>query len=134
MAWMPGGEWGFREQIEKGNLPKAQQLAQYGRGKLNLVRDQGFKEGLREQAMEDHGAYWGDGWGHEEFRRGWEVGWEDGVAFLDKGKGAVVGCVEVWARKRRRECGRGGEYEWEFEHGVKRGVRDVREVVFSKSG
>ncbi|TGZ85275.1 glycoside hydrolase [Ascodesmis nigricans] len=116
MQWMPGGEWGFFEQVQKGNIDFPQPLpADY------VLGGRGQKRG---QAWREHTEHWGPKWDHSAFARGWDVGWEDGIRFLVKG--AVIGFAEAWARKRLLESGETGEYAWEFEHGVMKGVLDVR--------
>ena len=59
MDWMPGGDWGFKEQVDNGNI--------LGPSNLRLsaaeVRERSHtaeakREGLKETAVQGHQAYW----------------------------------------------------------------------------
>jgi hypothetical protein len=45
------------------------------------------------------------------------------------GGGDKIGCLELWVLKRVRESGMRGGFVWEFEQGVRAGIRDFYEVA-----
>ena len=68
---------------------------------------------------------------HWRFEQGWDVGFHDAMAFFGMrgGQGGLnggdkIGMLDLWVLKRLRESGQGGKFIWEFEQGLRQGVRD----------
>ncbi|PQE25725.1 hypothetical protein CJF30_00000445 [Rutstroemia sp. NJR-2017a BBW] len=139
MQWMDGGEWGFVEQVERGNVRAPGYMLweeEVIKGKLEQVRGRRREEG--ERAKGGHEEFWmrrcpGKAFRHEWFGEGWERGWEDGEGFFGEGvrrKGVDrIGCLEGWVRKRLEECGERGEFLWEWEQGFRAGVKAFEKCV-----
>lgn len=146
MQWMDGGEWGFVDQSKKGNLLPATALT-FSSERLTEIANQAkaAQLALRARAIAEHVDYWAQNGGgkqmeHWRFEAGYDVGFWDAVTFLglrqqvDMPGGDVVGFGNLWAGKRLREhvAERGSwdsRWLWEFEHGVKRGIRDVESFI-----
>lgn len=89
-----------------------------------------------------HVSYWdrtspGTNFEHWRFENGWKVGFSDAYAFfgartgkgLSSQGGDKIGCLEIWVLKRVRESGMRGALVWEFEQGLRAGIRDFYQVV-----
>jgi len=87
-----------------------------------------------------HAAYWdriapNAPFEHWRFENGWKVGYRDAyIFFMGRGTEAVspgnkIGNLELWVLKRIRESGFRGEFVWEFEKGVRRGIKDFEAMV-----
>ena len=72
---------------------------------------------------------------HWRYESGWKVGYADALAFFEgRGRQGVVGGnrignLEIWVLKRIRESGFRGDFVWEFEQGLRRGIHDFYSVV-----
>ncbi|KAF2150031.1 glycoside hydrolase family 5 protein [Myriangium duriaei CBS 260.36] len=143
MDWMPGGEWGFKEQVTKGHIRCPQHL-QWTRWQVRLqakrARDNALRR--REETVRSHCEYWDKNYpgeyDHGLFERGWDTGFEDAAALfemretmvhLDGGEDAIIGgdklgSIDLWVLKRLRDAKVEGRFVWEFEHGIRQGLRD----------
>ncbi|KAI5857002.1 putative glucan 1,3-beta-glucosidase precursor [Tricharina praecox] len=141
MAWMDGGEWGFVEQSRKGNVvpPVGLTLAEQRVAEIaaEAKREQAR---IRTIAIEEHAEYWnqnapGQNMEHYRFAAGYDVGFWDALTFWESArKGATIGFVNLWSGKRLREhvaetAGFGSQFLWEFEHGFKRGLKDMESFI-----
>ncbi|KAJ6259662.1 Glucan 1,3-beta-glucosidase [Drechslerella dactyloides] len=159
MAWMPGGEWGFKEQTTNGALP-AGSLASAKESAVRdaLARAQGSREALKRASFDQHVNYWngvapGQPFEHFRFQDGWDIGFGDALIFFTyrlnngvKRAGADrIGMLDVWAKRRELEYEesltmRANGYEldktyfWEFGHGLRAGIRDFEQAVGFESG
>lgn len=136
MAWMDGGEWGFVEQVKRGNVQAPGPVVTSSVQKVLGDARFGFME-ARGRAVREHVEYWGkvvpgEEMEHWRFEAGYDVGFKDAEAFWESA-GSTVGFVNLWTGKRIREhaakSGWGGRWLWEFEHGVKRGIRDMEVFI-----
>ncbi|KAF2230973.1 glycoside hydrolase family 5 protein [Viridothelium virens] len=138
MDWMPGGGWGFVKQSKTGAISPP----------FNLLLSQIDVSARRQSALEQqhtrrvhtvdaHCNYWdrncpGQYFEHWRYESGWKVGFADAAEFFGaRAKyrwpgtgGDKIGCLEVWCRKRIIESGMQGPFVWEFEHGLRAGIRD----------
>ena len=48
-----------------------------------------------------------------------------GIAYL----GDKIGMLELWILKRIRESGQGGKFVWEYEQGLRQGVKDFYQLA-----
>jgi aryl-phospho-beta-D-glucosidase BglC (GH1 family) len=140
MDWMPGGEWGFRQMTEAHAIvppPSLTLSAGDVQGRIQSAREQ---QGQRKQnAVGAHMGYWNNNhpgqYEHWRFEQGWDVGFNDAMTFfgqrsqLEIDGGDKIGMLDLWVLKRLRESGQGGKFVWEFEQGLRQGVRDFYECV-----
>lgn len=147
MDWMPGGEWGFKAQVDPQPLtgtraitPPAYASIPWEDVHTLLERAQYRRDERMYVAVRQHEAYWEHlapamGSQHWRYENGWKVGYQDAYRFFEgQGDRAVqggnkIGWVEMWVLKRIRESGFRGEYVWEFEQGVRRGIHDFEMIV-----
>ena len=142
MDWMDGGGWGFKEMAKNGKLkaPASLQLSRddvsHRLSTANAQRDQ-----RRQQTVSSHVHWWDSNhpgqYEHWRFEQGWDMGWADANQFFyarvqDEQKGLCggdkIGAMDLWALKRLRESGNGtAKFGWEFEVGLRQGVRDFQE-------
>lgn len=142
MDWMDGGEWGFKQMANTGKLkaPVSLQLTrddvQHRLATANSQRDQ-----RRQRTVSTHVHWWDSNhpgqYEHWRFEQGWDIGWADAVQFFcmrgqdgAKGLGGAdkIGAQDLWVLKRLRETGNGtAQFGWEFELGLRQGVRDFVE-------
>ncbi|KAF4633903.1 hypothetical protein G7Y89_g4209 [Cudoniella acicularis] len=147
MDWMDGGEWGFAEQIKKGNIfipPFLLFSADDVGNRLQAAQDR--REELFTTAQGSHEDYWnrtcpGKHFEHGLFGEGWKLGFSDATVFFgmrvnkrlgDRGAGDggdKIGCLEIWVKKRILESGQRGEFKWEWEQGFRAGVKAFEGVV-----
>jgi hypothetical protein len=91
-------------------------------------------------AVNQHVSYWdhltpNQPYEHWRFENGWKVGYQDAYRFFAGrdtqavAPGATIGSLEVWVLKRIRESGFRGNFVWEFEQGVRRGIKDFEAIV-----
>lgn len=72
---------------------------------------------------------------HWRYENGWKLGYYDALAFFEgRGRQGVaggnrIGNIEIWVLKRIRESGFRGDFVWEFEQGLRRGIHDFYSVV-----
>ena len=137
MNWMDGGEWGFKQCVKNGaitappNLGLSQQDVQ-GR----IQNAQGQAQQKKQETHGSHCNFWDSQhpgqYEHQRFEQGWDVGFNDAMAFFGaitggglRGHGGdKIGMLDLWVRKRIIESGQGGKFVWEFEQGLRQGVRD----------
>ncbi|OCK74292.1 glycoside hydrolase family 5 protein [Lepidopterella palustris CBS 459.81] len=147
MDWLPGGEWGFSAQTTNGSItsPPPSRLAPSDIStRISTAAAQ--RDTLMQRTVAAHVNYWdatapGTSFEHWRFENGWKVGFADASAFFGlRASGALseeqtrqgadrIGCVEIWVLKRVRESGMRGGFVWEFEQGVRQGIRDFYLVV-----
>ena len=145
MDWMPGGAWGFKDQVKKGAIipPYCLTLsANDVTGKLSQAWNQ--RDGRRDAAFNSHTGYWnqtspGQVFEHERYKFGWEIGWNDAAAFFGARKdqlfscggwgGDKIGCMDVWVRKRINDAEQSGGFVWEFEQGYRKGNGDFYQAA-----
>ena len=151
MEWTPGGEWGFKEQVEKGSItaPSVSSIStEQIRDKLKIGEDK--RSQMMAAAMDEHIKYWKqaapDGYmEHWRYGDGWHLGWTDARDFLkaradgllpgggNTGGGDKIGALDLWILKRMKEegvvdrakCGFG----WIWEQGFRRGMSDFYQTV-----
>ncbi|KAF2020604.1 glycoside hydrolase family 5 protein [Aaosphaeria arxii CBS 175.79] len=141
MDWFPGGEWGFAEQANNGAIVphhfqstpphEISEIVERARRNLN---DRMYS------AVNQHVSYWQHhapnmGGEHWRFEAGYKIGYNDALIFFEgRGQQAIaggnrIGNVELWILKRIRESGFKGNFVWEFEQGMRRGVQDFQGIV-----
>lgn len=140
MDWMDGGGWGFVAQTKQGNLPSPTSLAlPFTDVKSRVQATQSQRAELSAAARQSHDAYWaktspGAKFEHHRYSEGWEVGFSDALEFFNMrvsgrlGDGVVeggdrIGCLEIWVEKRLLESGQRGKFAWEWEQGMRAGVK-----------
>ncbi|PNS16146.1 hypothetical protein CAC42_4547 [Sphaceloma murrayae] len=136
MDWMDGGEWGFKEQTKKGSITAPANLRL---GAQDLEQRTARARGERDQKCGDsyggHCHYWDTNYPgqyeHQRFEAGWRVGFEDAAGMFEMrrnvGRGSTsdkIGMLDLWVLKRIRESGQGGKFVWEYEQGLRQGIRD----------
>lgn len=143
MDWMDGGEWGFKQMVATGKLKPPLSL-QLGRDDIQrrLQSADAQRGQRRQQTVSTHARWWdtnhpGPAYEHWRFEQGWDMGWADAVQFLvmrgqaSGGRlagGDKIGAMDLWCLKRLRETGNGvAGFGWEFEVGLRQGVRDLVE-------
>lgn len=142
MAWMDGGEWGFVEQVKKGNVcpPRSLTLsADDIRGWIDYAQSK--RQELAANARNGHEGYWnhtspGQRFEHELYSQGWDVGFSDAQSFFgmrsNRGMsegGDKIGMLDIWTKKRILESGQRGEFLWEWEQGFRAGISNFYNVV-----
>ncbi|KAL6704113.1 Glucan 1,3-beta-glucosidase 3 [Coniothyrium glycines] len=137
MDWMPGGEWGFKAQVEANNIIPPCFAHSSREEKASLVeKGRSERESRMHDSVQQHIDYWNrtdpnGHYEHEKFIEGWGVGYSDALAFFD-GRGQQsdkIGMLEVWILKRIRESGFRGGFTWLFEQGLRKGIQDFYAVV-----
>jgi hypothetical protein len=59
MDWMPGGDWGFKEQVDKGNVTAPDNLAlPVAEVATRAAATERVKDALMAQAVDGHTSYW----------------------------------------------------------------------------
>ena len=140
MDWMNGGEWGFRQMIEQHSVTTPTFLTLLSSDVHNRISQaQGQEDQRRTTAVTAHCQYWDTTYpGHYEhwrFEQGWKVGFSDATAFFEARSqrglqgGDKIGMLDLWCLKRIRDCGQVVAFTWEFEQGLRQGVRDFYECV-----
>jgi aryl-phospho-beta-D-glucosidase BglC (GH1 family) len=139
MDWMDGGEWGFAQQVKKGNITPPYSLtlpAQEVRNRTQHAQSQ--RQGMADGARKSHDDYWtktspGKKFEHHLFSEGWDTGFSDAQRFFSMrvdgalgqkaGEGGdKIGCLEIWVKKRMLESGNRSDFLWEWEQGFRSGV------------
>jgi len=146
MDWMDGGEWGFAEQIKKGNTtPPSFLTLPIQEVKKRAQTSQSKRDEMANSARQSHENYWngaapGKNFEHQLYSDGWSVGFSDAQAFFTmRADGALgeraaeggdkIGCLDIWVKKRMVESGQRGEFIWEWEHGFRAGVGGFYQCV-----
>ncbi|KAF2712920.1 glycoside hydrolase family 5 protein [Pleomassaria siparia CBS 279.74] len=136
---LSGGEWDFVAQTKNKAITTH---PTYNISSIGALLDKANhrKDARMYYAVNQHVMYWehlspdkpGEYW---RFENGWKVGYQDAFIFFEgRGMQAVqqgnkIGNLEVWLLKRIRESGFYGPYVWEFEQGMRRGIKDFESVV-----
>ena len=98
MDWMPGGDWGLKEQVHARNVQEPKNMCLSEKEIRDRVRAADEKRGqLLGQAMKDHTEFWertapAGQFEHWRFADGWGVGWTDARAFFVARVEHVVPC------------------------------------------
>ena len=140
MDWMPGGEWGFRQMTEQHAITPPESLMLSADEFHNrMTQAQTQKTARKHNTVSSHCQYWDTTYpGHYEhwrFEHGWDLGFHDAMGFFGMRTqqgfrgGDKIGMLELWCLKRLRESGQSGGLVWEFEQGLRQGVRDFYECV-----
>lgn len=132
MDWMPGGEWGFKAQVDAKNIvPPQYAILSSDEKHIRLDRAKAEHDSREQQAFQQHVNYWSQidpngTYEHEKYRYGWRVGYADAMAFFEgRGtQGDTIGMLEAWVLKRIRESGYRGGFTWLFEQGLRKGISD----------
>ncbi|KAF2767775.1 glycoside hydrolase [Teratosphaeria nubilosa] len=140
MDWMPGGEWGFRQMTEQGAIVPPPGLTLSAQDIQSRIRNaQGQQQQCKQNTVSSHTHYWDSNhpgqYEHWRFEQGWDVGFNDAMSFFGARSqvsldgGDKIGMLDLWVLKRLRESGQGGKFVWEFEQGLRQGVRNFYESV-----
>jgi aryl-phospho-beta-D-glucosidase BglC (GH1 family) len=140
MDWMPGGEWGFKNMVEKGAITAPVALTLEASDVQNrLANAQSQQQERKNATVSGHCNYWDSKhpgeYEHWRFEQGWDVGFNDALSFFGSRSdrnlpGAeTIGMLDLWVLKRLRESGQGGKFVWEFEQGLRQGIRDFQQSV-----
>lgn len=143
MDWMDGGDWGYVANVKNGAITPPSNLTLHRAGVKDAIARAKFQQSKALlTANAQHCGYWdqacpGKTFEHWRFEHGWKVGFGDAVVFFaarvdgilgteaaSEGGGDKIGCLEIWVRKRCVDCAMTGDFVWEFEQGVRRGVMD----------
>jgi len=136
MDWQ-GGAWGFTDQVDASNItPPRNFLSSYYIIQDTITRAQQQYNLQLEQRMTEHTNYWnktcpGELFEHWRFEEGFKIGWNDAMSFFrmknkscKPGGGDRIGMIDLWVRKRIVDSGMKGKFVWEFEHGLRTGIKD----------
>jgi len=136
MDWQ-GGAWGFTDQVDASNItPPRNFLSSYYIIQDTITRAQQQYNLQLEQRMTEHTNYWnktcpGELFEHWKFEEGFKIGWNDAMSFFrmknkscKPGGGDRIGMIDLWVRKRIVDSGMKGKFVWEFEHGLRTGIKD----------
>lgn len=139
MDWMEGGEWGFKQMTNAQAITPPPSLT------LNDVQSRGQhaqgQQAERKQGnVHSHVSWWDSNhpgtYEHWRFEQGWDVGYGDALAFFQMRDqhghpgGDKIGMLDLWVLKRLRESGQAGQkFAWEFEQGLRQGVKSLYEAV-----
>ena len=140
MDWMPGGEWGFRQMTDQHAItPPASLTLAVDEVRSRMSNAKAQQAQRKQSTVSSHCHYWDTTYpGHYEhwrFEQGWDLGFGDAIGFFgmrsQRGfQGAdKIGMLDLWCLKRLRETGQTGGLVWEFEHGLRQGVRDFYDCV-----
>ena len=139
MDWMPGGDWGFKAQTQSGAVtPPAYMRLSAADVRSRAQKASSEKAARLKSSYDTHVAYWNSAepnkkFEHRKFHSGWQVGFEDALAFfrmrssgkLGGGGGSdKIGLLDLWVKKRIRDGDLRGDFVWEFETGLRKGVED----------
>ncbi|MCJ1377920.1 Glucan 1,3-beta-glucosidase 3 [Xylographa soralifera] len=102
------------------------------------------KESLKSGDIDRHIEYWHQAapwqeFEHWRFAEGWELGFQDAIAFWEmrlkhgvpgaKNGADKIGLLDLWILKRLRQLGAVGDFVWEWEHGFRQGVKSAQEAL-----
>jgi hypothetical protein len=142
---MDGGEWGFVQQTNFSNISPPPFLLLCNSDISSRINNaQSQRDSLKSSAVTAHVNYWsqtspGQYFEHWRFGEGYDVGFSDATTFFEmrmngglsnRGCGAdKIGCLEIWIKKRMLESGQQGDYVWEWEQGLRKGVTDFYDAA-----
>jgi len=120
---MPGGGWGYRKQMNDGNLfiPPGLLLSSDERSNRLSAAQEKREERYKDAGIKYREKHEGPLKGKFDilgYTQGWKGGWDDSVAFFQD-SGDVVGLLGAWITKRAQEGARGKEWAEGFEAGVR---------------
>lgn len=128
-----GGEWGFREMIEKHSLSTAYASFENRFPSSREPTDDYYQQAFdhrSNQAITNHSNYWQSqdpnrDWQHWRFADGFRQGWNDARAF-DKFNHSEIGRKAAWKRSRElehiREKGAGHDIIWVWRQAFDQGI------------
>lgn len=137
--WGGGGEWGFREMLEKGALSSVYGPSQQRFPPDREPTDNYYEQALAhrcQQAVNNHANYWQSqdpnrDWEHWRFEAGFQQAWADARAF-DKWNHSELGRRAAWKRAREvehiRERGAGHDIIWVWRQGFDQGLQAFLET------
>lgn len=146
MDWMDGGDWGFVQQTKtRAIVPPSNLTLATTEVQARIGVAQGMRASKRTASVAGHTAYWSNAAPRTEFEHwryecGWDVGFADAMAFFGMRAGGAlgkscgvggdrIGCLDLWVRKRIQEAGTKSGFLWEFETGLRQGVRCFEDAV-----
>ncbi|KAL8819911.1 MAG: hypothetical protein Q9223_001768 [Gallowayella weberi] len=147
MDWMDGGDWGFKEQTNKGAITPPRSLTFSAQDVRSAAGNAERRtQELHDAALKSHVEYWdrtspGQHFEHDRYSQGWSLGWDDAKVFFraradglvpGESGGDKIGFLDVWARKRMAETGQAKSqtgYGWEWEQGFRKGVGDLHSAL-----
>lgn len=137
MDWMPGGEWGFKEQTDARNVVPPPFTSIPPDEKANLLEKAKSERDQRmHESVQQHVNYWNSvdpngHYEHDKYIYGWKVGYDDALSFFEgRGtQGDKIGMLELWVLKRVRESGYRGGFTWLFEQGLRKGIQDFYATI-----
>ncbi|KAF2738797.1 glucan 1,3-beta-glucosidase-like protein [Polyplosphaeria fusca] len=141
MDWMPGGGWGFVSQTSKSSiLPPYTSTVDPSTFPSLIAKANNRRDQRMWHAVDQHVQYWDHlapnmGGEHWRYENGWKVGFYDALHFLEGSvsnnilPGNRIANLELWVMKRIRESGFQGKFVWEFEQGLRRGIKDFEGIV-----
>ncbi|KAK3073948.1 Glucan 1,3-beta-glucosidase 3 [Teratosphaeriaceae sp. CCFEE 6253] len=135
MDWMPGGEWGFKQMTDgHAIVPPPSLTLSNGDVQQRLQGAQSQQQQRKQSTVGAHVNYWDNThpgqYEHWRFEAGWDVGFHDAMAFFGtRSQGGLaggdkIGMLDLWVLKRLRESGQSGKFMWEYEQGLRQGVKD----------
>lgn len=137
--WGGGGEWGFREMLDKGSLATAYAPLDQKFPADKAPGDDWYAAaygGRAADALAAHQNYWtgvdaNRDWEHWRFEAGFKTGWDDAFAF-DKVNHSEIGRRAAWKRAREvehvRERGAGNDIMWVWRQAFDQGVKAFLET------
>lgn len=146
MEWMDGGEWGFVEQVNKGNItPPAYMRLSFTEIASKALQARKQKHARGSEARDSHEKYWdrvapSKKMQHERYSAGWTLGFDDAHDFFTARSNGLLGpkqtfvadklgCLDEWLQLRKYEFQQDGEHVWEWEHGFRAGVAAFNNCV-----
>lgn len=140
MDWMPGGEWGFKQMTEQhAIIPPASLTLEIHDLQQRISQAQSQRDHLRGSSWGSHCQYWDSShpgeYEHDRFVQGWDVGFSDAMVFFgmrsqhDFSGADKIGMLDMWVLKRLRESGQAGKFVWEYEQGLRQGIRDFYQAA-----
>jgi hypothetical protein len=138
---MPGGEWGFVKQTSMSSITPPHSSAIDASAISTLIeRANNGRDERMHDAVNQHVQYWDRiapdmGGEHWRYENGWKVGFYDALRFFEGNiqqnvrPGNRIRNLELWVMKRIRESGFHGKFVWEFEQGLRRGIKDFEGIV-----
>jgi hypothetical protein len=140
MDWMDGGEWGFK-QMTNAHAVKPPYSLTLNKDDIHhrIQNAQGQQLQKRGESYNEHCQYWDTNhpgnYEHWRFQAGWDIGFTDAQHFFGMRSqrgfegGDKIGMEELWVLKRIRESGQGGQFVWECEQGLRRGIKDFYQLA-----